>query len=71
LDLGGRQNLDGVDRRAWFFETGYRAAFPPYASSAASPAAPPTPTLGLTLLLAVNLLVFALTGLADEISLVR
>src|SRR5580700_9007320 len=49
LDLGSRQNLDGIDRRAWFFETGFHAAFPPYASSAPSPAAPPAPPLGLVL----------------------
>ncbi|HWO86655.1 MAG TPA: hypothetical protein VNN75_09235, partial [Stellaceae bacterium] len=70
LDLGSRQNLNGIDRRAWFFETGFHAAFPPYASSAPSPAAPPAPTLGITLLVAVNFLAFASTALADEVGLV-
>src|ERR1700730_14199949 len=69
LDLGSRQNLDGIDRRAWFFETGFHAAFPPYAPSAASPAAPPAPTLGITPLAAVNFLAFASTALAAEIGL--
>ena len=59
FDLGSRQNLDGIDRRAWFFETGFHAAFPPHAPSAAAPAAPPAPTLGITLLIAVNFRAFA------------
>src|SRR2546423_3722466 len=69
LDLGSGQNLDGIDRRARFFETGFDAAFPSHATSAASPPAPPTPTLGITFLLPLNFLAFAATALAGEISL--
>jgi hypothetical protein len=71
LDLRGRQNLYGIDSRARLFEAGFHAAFPPYASSAASPASPPTPSLGIAFLVAVNFLAFASTILADEIRLVR
>ena len=70
FDLESRQNLDGIDCRAGFCETRFRAAFPPYAPSAASPPAPPAPPLGIALLLAVNLLVFVLTVLDDQIGLV-
>jgi hypothetical protein len=70
LDLGSRQNLDGIDSWARFFETGFRAAFPSYASSAAPPATPPAPTLGITLLVVVNFLAFTSTVPTDQIGLV-
>jgi hypothetical protein len=70
FDLWSRQNLDGIDSRAWFFETAFAATLPPYASSPAAPAAPPSATLGITLLVAVGFLGFASAVLVDEIGLI-